>query len=233
MIISNEKQKNAKIILSLSINRITQESKFNVKINDKFIDDISANLALNKFLINMSKEGKKKLISLKEDNEFMCICDSTVNDYNDEAILKEVNLLERLKLLEEYYNIKFKLPDEITQNDYENMFILEKVMNNEVIEGTYDEIMLKIEINREKKQAEKLSEDEIKIDFCCYNEKILLFGQTITFKKKLISLYSAVIENFDRVLNKIKYADDGDVIKVICKPVDTKNNKVEVRYVYK
>lgn len=90
-----------------------------------------------------------------------------------------------------------------------------------------------MKIDSGKKQAEKLSEDKIKIDFSCYNEKVLLFGQTITFKEKLISLYNAVIENFDRVLNKIKYSDDEDVIKVICKPVDTKNNRVEVRYVYK
>lgn len=231
--ISNEKQKKSQIILTLNINFYSKECKFNVKINDEFVNQVDSNLKFNKFLINMRRKGEKSLILLQDDNKFISFDNTTLNDYNYENIEKEMDFLERLKKLEEYYEVKFILPKDIYQNDYNNMLILEKTMNNESIEGKYEEVMLKITVDSKRNQAEILSNIGIKLDLAFENEEIYLFGQTIKFKEKWISYYNAVIENYDKVSNKIKYADNGDIIKVIYKPEHNKENKLEVRYIYK
>ncbi|MDU4750363.1 MAG: abortive infection system toxin AbiGii family protein [Clostridium butyricum] len=232
LIISNNKQKNAKIILTFSLNKLTFKGKFNIKISDKFKNDVDANLKVNEFLINMSKEGCKKLISLQDDEAVISIYESTLNSSNVKEIQKEINFLERLRQLEKFYNIKFILPEEITQTDYENILILEKAMNNKSIKGYYEELMLQLVVDSQRNQSEKFCKSEMKIDISFNDDIVTLFGQAVTFKEKWISYYHAVVENYDRVLNKIKYADDGDVIKVIYKPINNKNNEYEVKYIY-
>ena len=141
LILSNEKQENTKLILTLSINRYNIfDNKFNIKVAPKYKNNVDANLKINKFLLNMSYECIKRLVTLKDDTEFIYFSDSTINGTSIKELEKEISLLERLYNLEKYYNVVFKMPDKITVDDYENLLVLEKSMNNEPITGTYSEL---------------------------------------------------------------------------------------------
>ena len=148
LIISNLKQKETKLVLTLFINKSDiSSSKLNIAVAEKYIDNLEVNLKMKKFLFNLNREGIKKLVLLENDNEFMSFSDSNINYPSIRTLEKEIELFERLNVVEKYYNVFFKSPQKINEDDYENLFILEKSMINEPITGTYSEIPVLITVD--------------------------------------------------------------------------------------
>ncbi|MBN1062380.1 hypothetical protein DVV95_11200 [Clostridium botulinum] len=232
LIISNEKQAETNVILTLYINRSNiDDSKFNIKLAEKYIDSVQANLKINKFLFNISKSGVKKVIILKDDSEFLSFSESNIHYTNIENIKKEIDLLGRLVVLEKYYNVVFKLPQNITYDDYENLLVLEKSMNNEPITGMYSEVTMSLTVNSSYNQIKIFNnESEEILELRSNSEEIKLFGQSIIFKEKRIKYYNVVVDNKKKVLKKFEVADDGDILKVKFIPLNKNNNKFEIYY---
>ncbi|QGU95448.1 hypothetical protein GOM49_10420 [Clostridium bovifaecis] len=234
LIISNEKQEETKLTLTLYISRFNVANcKFNIKLAEKYTDNVEANLKINKFLFNVSQEGVKRLVILKDDSEFMAFSDSNVN-YPNINVLEEIELLERLKVLEKYYGVVFKLPQNITNDDYENLLVLEKSMNNEPITGTYSEITMAVTVYSGVDQMKIINKDNgQRIEWVSNNETVELFGQSIIFKEKRLTFNNAVLDNKEKTLKKFEFADDCDVLNVKFKPFDKSDNSFELYYKFK
>ncbi|MBU3188728.1 hypothetical protein K9O30_06080 [Clostridium bowmanii] len=235
LILSNEMQEGAKLILSLSINRSNiSDDRLNIKVSEKYIDNVEVNLKMNKFLSNIGQEGVKKLVVLKDDSEFMVFSDSNINYTNIRGIEKEIGLLERLYVLEKYYGVVFTLPEKITEDDCENLLVLEKSMNNKPITGTYSKLTVSLTVNSNFNQIEAINKDIGQNVECVFiGEKVEIFGQSIVFKEKKINYYNAVVDNKEKTLKKFEFADDCDVLNVKFIPLDKINNSFEVYYKFK
>ncbi|WP_026888851.1 hypothetical protein [Clostridium beijerinckii] len=235
LILSNEKQENTKLILTLSINRGNiLDNKFNIKVATQYKNDVAANLKMNKFLLNMGYEGIKKLVTLKNDREIISFQDSNINCTSRKDIEKEIALLERLNTLEKYYGVVFKLPKKITRDDYENLLVLEKSMNNEPITGTYSELTLLVTVDSGFNQTQMISKDTGSIMECVFDDQeIELFDQKIIFKEMRINYHNTVVDNKEKTLKKFEFADDGDVIKIKFIPLDENDNIFKIYYIFK
>lgn len=235
LILSNEKQENTKLILTLSINRCNIfDNKFNIKVATQYKNSVEANLKMNKFLLSMSYEGIKRLVTLKDDTEFISFSDSNINGTSIKDLEKEIALLERLYILEKYYSVVFKLPETITGDDYENLLVLEKSMNNEPITGTYSELTLSITVDSSFNQIQMINKDTGNRMECIFDdEEIELFGQKVIFKEKRINYHNAVVDNKEKTLRKFEFADDGDVIKIKFIPLDENDNIFNIYYIFK
>lgn len=235
LILSNEKQENTKLILTLSINRCNIfDNKFTIKVAPQYKNNVDANIKMNKFLLSMGFEGIKRLVTLKDDREIISFQDSNINGTSIKDLEKEIALLERLYTLEKYYGVVLKLPEKITDDDYENLLVLEKSMNNEPITGTYSELTLSLTVNSSFNQIKIINKDTGNRIECVFdNEEIELFGQRVIFKEKRINYHNAVVDNKEKNLKKFEFADDGDVIKVKFIPLDKNDNIFEVYYIFK
>lgn len=233
-IISNHKQENTKLILTLSINRSDiSDCNLNVTISEKYKTNVQANLQISKFLFNISQEGIKKLVLLENDSEFMTFSKSNVNSPKVKKLENRIQLLERLNVLEKYYGVAFKLPKLLNKGAENNLLILEKSMNNQLISGTYSEIPVLITVNSnfDSNLLQSFNQDVgQKLDCVIKDEKIELFGQDIIFKEKIITYYNAILDNKEKTLKKFEFADNNDVINIRFIPLDSNSNQVDIHY---
>ena len=231
LIVSNEKQIDTKLILTLLINKSNIcNSELKIKVSEKYKNNVDANLKKDKFHFNFLQNGIKKLIVLKDDSEAMAFSNGNNQDFE---YLEEMKFLERLNALEKYYDVIFKLPKKVTEDDEETLLILEKSMNNEPIQGTYDYVSMSLTVKSSLDQLNHLAQDGITISCVNKNENIGIFGQNIIFKERIQSFYNTILDNKEKTLKKFELADDGDVITVKYIPLYSLNNKADICYHFK
>ena len=231
LVLSNEKQLNAKVILTIIIDIADiSDNKIKMRVADSYTDNVDANLKVCKFLLNSNNDVLKSLITLNNDRDFITFRQASVCSENSENLELELALLERLRAIEKYYDVIFKLPEVIYEEDIENIIILEKSIKGNPIKGTYEYLKLQLIINLNSEQLQLKTKNKSGMLTTIFdNVKIELFGQIITFKKQKINYYNAVLENEEKIKQKLELADDGDVIILKFVP-ENKEDKFEAYY---
>lgn len=216
IIISNEKQDLAKIILKINIDFKNKENcRFSINVSDKYKLNVEANLIANDFMIKSNRNVDKKLILLKEGKELLRF--NKINfDEEDKELKNRYNLLRQLRKLEKYYNIEFVLPEKnITDEEFEKINILNCAMKNKAIKGTYTDLNLSLEINKSSNQYELLSNTKLGLLTMSFKNKTIdLFNQTIKFKESYIEFHDAKLKDKENVIKKLDILDDKDIINI-------------------
>lgn len=234
LVLSNEKQINAKVILTITINTADiTDNQISITVSDSFKDNVKANLKVCRFLLNSNNNVLKRLITLNDDRDFITFKQSHIHRENSENLEEETAFLERLAAIEKYYNVVFKLPEVIKEEEIENIIILENSIKGNSNRGTYSSIKFPftVDLNSESSLENSIKNKVGTINIIFKNPKVELFEQTIIFKEQKVNFYDATLENEEKIKEKLKLADDGDVIIINYIPLDDKRNKFETYYI--
>lgn len=207
---------------------------FEVKINtDKpnkpnFI--ISVNDASNRELLNYVK-CMKALSEIKNIHIYVLsagedIIASDIKDINYKtgfsSVDEEIDFLERICVIEEYFEVKLDPSDDISNKDYKTVLYISDLIRNDEVAGTWDEATFTGVLDQHFR--EKLATMSKKTCMFSYVgvSQIQLFGTELEFKF-MRCFKCSYMADLEKVKRKAEVLDDGDSIKITLKAGEDKS----------
>ncbi len=223
-IILSNKEQDIGLCITLFIDFTSKRLDFNIRVKEDYIRDVSTCLAFTNFMLNGKKDNKLEIISLEENRVFIS---GYLNDVNYESRFgdgeKEKEFLEHLKIIEDFYDIKINLADEITKDDVINAEILARAITGKEIKGNYNSLDTEIRLVEETKDTVKNFYNEgFALTYEMYDYEIKVFDKSFKIPKIIKTMGTVKIENLEKVIKKIDVLETGDLIKIKFIPVDKK-----------
>lgn len=234
IVLSNLEQKhnlNLEIIADIKNNKCD----FNIKISEKFKKDVYSKLLFINFMIEGKKKTEVLIISLEDNEIFMSGTLDSIN-YNSEfgSVEKEKEFLENLKTIEDFYDLKFELPDKVFIDDIEKAGTLAEAIKNKKVLGEWDVLNFEHTITKKSKDKILELEDnsfEIKYEMIKCKENI--FGQSFDIPKIVRKFENVKIANIHKVKRKLEVLEEGDVLKIKCVPLKKEKDKYMDEFYFK
>ncbi|MCT4594204.1 MAG: abortive infection system toxin AbiGii family protein [Anaeromicrobium sp.] len=223
LIISNAEQ-DTRLYFEMKMDTQNKKCNFNLEVNEKYKRDVTANLMCISFMTSKKKENEIKIISLEYGEELINgLLDnlSYNSDFGD--VEKEKKFLENLKTIEDFYDMKIEIPDEVFNYDMNNAEILAEGIKNKKVSGKFTRCKIEFKINK------KFKEDTIKL--CNNNEafsltyemidvSISIFGQAFEIGKVIRRFGKVKIADSKKVMKKLEVLEIGDKISIRYAPAD-------------
>jgi len=221
IILSNMEQQSG-LYISFTLDFKNNKLDFNIKIKEGFLRDVTTNLALIKLMINARKENQLEVISLEDRQKFMSGYLNGVNftsKFGDEE--REKKFLEDLKVIENFYNTKIELADNIVLDDVMNAEMLAKGITKKESTGKYDNIEAEFRITNETRDSIKdINNKSFMLSFEIHNYEIKIFNKKFEIPKIIQTIKKVRIEDEDKLLRKMEVLEAGDIIKIKFIPAD-------------
>lgn len=225
IVISNEQQENCPYFLSLVIDlrdeqeqKQTFKGKINFLVRKGFEGLIKPEKTILEFLKYSKISGALDIFDIERQKSIFLSKDFSLDEEEDvESIDKKITFLNELAEIEAFFQVKFRLPLEISSADFANIDILKSIIKKEPIETTFKETSL---ILGDKKSAWSFYQNTIdaKGVLITADEReakvIQLFGASIENIHTKWTLDNAKIADSEKLKGKIKYMDQGETVKV-------------------
>lgn len=224
IVISNREQNNCGIELTLTHNFETNASNFTVIIKDKSNKGYLKNL---KFMRDSMRGYIMEIYSLKhEENLLEGKCKGFTIDRNVDKLDEEIEFLDCICAIEDRFNISIKLPELISETDFNQTRYLYKLINNENIENCGRNFKMDMTLSEESHDAFAEMEDTEIILWMNIDCKIDLFGFTFNMpiKRTVSPARIAEISRIKEIAKLLKVgekitleiiADKGKIVDVL------------------
>lgn len=189
-------------------------SKSSFKIN---MDNANHHELLNyvRFMDTLSKEKEICIYELSHDREFIT---GYINDINYKTgfatIDEEIDFLERICTIEDFFNVYLKPQDKISVNEYKAILHISDLIRNDEVLGSWDEATLTGTLDKHFREELINMKDEQYMFAYDGTAHIDLFGTGIDYSFER-TLKCAQIVDLERVKRKAEVLDDGDNIRII------------------
>lgn len=210
--VSNKEQLNCPYKIKLSINFTEGKTDFSIRTESQSSSDLlrSAN-----FLKKVSSGSK---IAIKVLSVGKNLIEGTLNHIEFQAIDKEISILEKIKLIEDYFAKQINIPKKINDSDYEAIEYLSSIIKD----GAYS-VWSKSELSADlddklKKYISELDDSVYRFSYVG-NITISLFNVRFNLLIKRV-FDSMKIENIEKLKQKAEVLDCGDTIKITFVPGD-------------
>ncbi|MGF7058630.1 abortive infection system toxin AbiGii family protein [Brassicibacter mesophilus] len=225
--ILNNSEQDTNLFIEIIIDSQNRKCDFNIKIKDKFIKGVKANLAFIDFMINCKERNEIKVISLEDREELISgFLDNMNFVSNFEDTAKEKEFLEELRIVEDYYGKEINLPDEIYEEDIENVEILAKGIKDKKVIGRFTGFNMEFELTDQLKESIIKNKDKIfPIIYEMKDVRIKIFGQPFKIGRVVRRFENIKIADSDKLLKKIEVLDLGDKIKIKHIPADKQEDE--------
>lgn len=197
------------------------ETSFNISITEASNEELLKYLYFIKAVITERElclhvlENDQDLIKGKTDNS------NYETGFRD--IDEEIDFLERVCDIEEFYSIKLDIKGEILLEEYNKVLMISDLLRNKKIVEKWTDLSLSGNINEDlRKMLNEIITNKGPIPFID-NMKMEIFGTMIELNVSKI-FYDAIIEDQEKIINLLKILNDGDPIKITLKPGE--NNRV-------
>lgn len=238
-VISNEHQKNSPVVFSLTLknffNNDLTNNRFDIDMKFKIREDFERTVMAEIIFLNFIKctiNNSSMILSDLESgvNFFEAQPSASDTDYDIESIDERLSLLNNLRSIEHYFGVKFHLPDNMADEDFVNLEILRAIMEDkEVVTGIGDLSATFNGVDGLKRLIDDAEEKSIKITAGSSNQlNINLFGAEINNINMAYTVEDIKIKNPERIREKIRLFDEGEVIKVDFIPGE--KNRLSTRY---
>lgn len=238
-VISNEHQKDSPVLFSLTIknffNNDLTTNRFDIDMNFKIREDfertVVAEIIFLTFLKCSYSNGRMTLSDLEKGVNFFEAQPSNLDtDYDAKTVDERLSLLNDLRLMEHYFCVKFHLPDNMEDEDFRKFEILKAIMDEkEVVTGLKNFNATFNGIDGLKRLIDDAEEKSIKITADSSDQlNINLFGAEINNINMSYTIEDIKIKNPERIKEKIRLFDEGEIIKVEFIPGE--KNKLSTRY---
>jgi hypothetical protein len=219
------------------------EATINFKIRDEYIHDVEANRDFLKFYIYT--EGQQVTLAfknLKSNKDFIVssnfhIDNNNNNKGNYDDLHKKYSFLQRLYELEQFFGVRFTLPDKITEEDWESIRVLDSIKENTTIKKRFKSLTYTITKKEALKNIIDIFEQKnnkgsiLKAIYSGEGARVELFGATIPLEKMEATYNNVKIADLEKLKRKYADMEEGETIKVKLLP-DT-SNIIEEKYFVK
>lgn len=233
IVIDNRRQEHSKLLFSLTLdlnaietsnqeNAVAQNAKFDFTIKEEFKDNIEANLMFLNLLKKTSEHTQYTLTfkNLVNSSNFMSSKGFKSNSSVSENLERDIKFVKRLYKIEQHFNVIFSLPEKLTSDDYEGIQSLESIINKVPLKKKFIDLTFDVSSKETLEnfignlQTANDEPQKIKVEYTGEEGRIELFGATIPLKKIERTFFSAKPENLEKITNKAKYMDEGEIIKM-------------------
>lgn len=226
MLISNIKQEHALAYIGFVVNlNDDKTSDLEFKINR--ITNCNKQILQYEEVLKAINDGTElKIKSLKE-NKIIVECN--IENFKFESgflsIEEEIDFTKKIIYIEEYFKRGIHVPDDIESSDYNNVCFLYDLLNGKVLNGTWSSFSAKGTLN--KSVINKKIDKPMPMSITCNTTRdFMIFGE----KFEVITSFEfeeAVFDNLEKLKNKLKYADDDDIITFKFVPSENNNRYKE------
>ncbi|WP_084242392.1 abortive infection system toxin AbiGii family protein [Planomicrobium okeanokoites] len=231
----NSRQVDALLYVSLTIPRESIDTKsgdkarlknvkFNFAISKPFVNTVSANLHFSKMLrkVSLNLESNLEFVNLKTGKFFMSSIGAfpTINQSLEE-IDKDINFLERLLKVEEYFQISFDLPETMSDSDFETLVILESIIAHKPLRKRFEDLIIDVTSRKEMNQLISAFENEeegLGLRLSSTPFSLELFGAKINIEKSESAYQSLKAKNLEKLKRKYVDMEDGELVKFVLIP---------------
>ena len=243
--VDNRRQENCKLLVSLiiSTNELNFEdstltlndTKLKVRIKEGFEQDVEANKQLLHFLtLSKHKDLRIFLKNIETNKNFMSASGFNVDVENMESLEKQLQLFERLYVIEQFYNVLFTIPKVITLEEQDVIDVIENMMQNKTIRKKYNFVTITTS-SREcvNNLIDLFEKDKNKYKGIVTiasgpNAGLLLFDAVIPLEKLETTYHELKVEDLAKLKRKYEDMEDGETIKI--KLIPGENKEMEEKY---
>lgn len=208
-IVTNDEQENFNFKVTLMVNAATNRLDLSITpINPSNTES----LYYRRFLKKAMFAEKISLKSLNQ-NAIMMSSKGNLLPHNCEKLDMEIEFLQKVIAVEQYFQVALIIPEEITLEDHRLIDRLSSMIINGKYCGTCSGFTMSFELSQDLRN----SIGNLGTSACglAYNMdvKVNLFNQTLCFQmiRKIDCLR---IENLKKVQSKLDVLDDGDILKI-------------------
>lgn len=208
-VLTNEEQENFNFKIMLMVN--VEKTNLDLKVTP--VDP--SNMELLYYKRFLKKAISANNISLKSLRHNSIIISSKANlRQSDEGTLDaEIEFLERVVAIEEYFQTKLSIPEEITTDDHRTIDRLYSMISAGEYCGTCSRIALSFELSPDGRKAINELGDRMGAFAYNANVEVNLFNQKLCFQV-LRKIEGLRFENFEKLKVKLDVLDDGDILNV-------------------
>ena len=217
IVLGNKKQENMSIKFEIRINpaELTKpqfifRADAETMNNHKWLNYI-------KFMMALKSGADIHIYSLDQRTDFIS---GFINDFEYKtgfaSVEIEVDFYEKICAIEEYFGISLPIPEQITEDEYQDVLYVADLVQNKTVTHNWKELTLRGRINNQLRQGLRNMESGM-IAFSYTADFDELFGINLGLKFRR-TYNCGYIENLDKVKRLVDMIDNGDEIKLIIKP---------------
>lgn len=228
--ISNENQKHCPVFIFFTVPNFLNEkvtsfkgfkATFNFKLRDSYKGTVSGELAYLNFVKELSSSKHIEVVEIMTNKPIFSANIAEVDiGLNQEKIESRGEFLNKLKLIEEKLHITFHIPDNIDDEDIENIEVLTCIAIKKPKNSKFNEFNI---------TANSIDSTNEVIKAIGYHSKVLqgeytlsktieVFGAKVEGVKIWYKFNNVLIKDVERLKNKLLYVEHGEPITITCKP---------------
>ena len=130
------------------------------------------------------------------------------------SVEEEIDFLDRICIIEDYFNVNFNLPEIINGDEYRCVIRISDLIKNDRVLTTWKEVTFTGTVDKQLREALINADTELyMLSYIGINE-VELFGTSFEFRF-MRSFNCANIVDYEKIKTKVAILDDGDIIKVM------------------
>ncbi len=225
LVFSNRNQQDAEVLFEFEYvkNRLLDHHFANEDSNAK------QTLRFDRFLKAASIGQKEIRIFDKEANQTMIswIPKAFTPEAELGTIDNDIDLLERIVSVEEYYDREFDYRERVTQEELNYLYYLSEMIMKEHYQGTWEAYSDRVRVSDKLRELFEKSNGEYGYIYGVGEVEDKLFGETLNFKFLRIMNHARIVD-FEKKKQQLKYADNGDTMKLHYLPVDEPGIAIDI-----
>lgn len=209
-IVTNDEQENFNFKVTLMVNATTTNLNLTVTpVNPSNVES----LKYRQFLKRAMYAKNLSLKSLKQ-NTIIISSKANLMPHDCEKLDIEIEFLQRVVVIENYFHVAFNIPEEITAEDHRLMDRIYSMIIDGKYCGTCSHFTMSFELSQELRNS--ICDLGDRACGFAYNMDVEanLFDQKLSFRiiRKIDYLR---LENFEKTNAKLDVLDDGDILKIV------------------
>lgn len=234
--LNNEKQDCFIIVnIKITVSNVNQEKecadiqfKFNFNINERYKDNLDANITFYKILLNIAEGHEMYMKFIDKPNKSIIGKLQTTKEIND--LKNAIRFCEILKKINTTFNLNLSQSLDYTKDDYDSINFLEKILLPKNTKQE-KEIILKLDASQieEKNIIELIDKDSGNVAEVRENIYVPLLKNNLHISKVAKIYTNYTIKNKKELLTDMKSCIEDGVLNIILVPKNDYIN-IETRY---
>lgn len=234
--LNNEKQDCFIIVnIKITVSNVNQEKecadiqfKFNFNINERYKDNLDANITFYKILLNIAEGHEMYMKFIDKPNKSIIGKLQTTKEIND--LKNAIRFCEILKKINTTFNLNLSQSLDYTKDDYDSINFLEKILLPKNTKQE-KEIILKLDASQieEKNIVELIDKDSGNVAEVRENIYVPLLKNNLHISKVAKIYTNYTIKNKKELLTDMKSCIEDGVLNIILVPKKDYIN-IETRY---
>lgn len=136
-----------------------------------------------------------------------------------EAVDEEIDFLERICAIEDYFNVRLNPAGKISQEEYQSVIHISDLVRKDEVHTTWNEMTFSGILDQHFREELMVMDAELYIFSYVGTGVVELFGASFDFKF-MRTLKCACIVDFEKIKKKAEILDNGDSIRITFKAIE-------------